>query len=241
MQQAALDWLYTRQLKSSRDIWCSCLGSSTFSPAVCFLGGRALISSKCASGLDRRSARSTVSFSKYINRHGGIAILKIELFDCTMSPTTFFGLAAVPLTCIHLKKTGYNSTMHASQSCWLGAVSRCCWRETMVKMKEKMTYGLRKHTILDWSRQWAKRPYTLARQSALTDSWAQHSSVWNPVDFWQNNFEHKPPKKPGRPALKSDDRLVRFSRRSFPNLIVGRMPRDARRGWLVLANLMWPF
>ena len=54
------------------------------------------------------------------------------------------------------------------------------WRDTVVKMKMKGKYALALRPVPDWSRQWAKRQYNLARQIAVTDSWAQRSSGASP-------------------------------------------------------------
>ena len=159
------------------------------------------------------------------------------IFDCTVSPIIVFGLAAVPFTCIHLNK--------------LDAIHRCMLRSIVgwVRFQDeswrpaghhgenevKSEYGLAPHSILDWNWQWAKRQYTLARQIASTDSWIQRSSVWILVAFWQNNFEHTFRRGPGRPALTSDDRLIRFSRTQIPNF---NSWQDAARCPTCVAYLM---
>ena len=66
--------------------------------------------------------------------------LKMKLFDCTVSPAILFGLAAVPLTCIHLKKLdAIQRRMLRSIVGWVQFQDES-WRDTMVNMKSTVNF-----------------------------------------------------------------------------------------------------
>ena len=154
----------------------------------------------------------------FINAHVGLKLTIVVSTAMCLQP-----LGSVLPQCHSHLKVRKN---HAIQRCMRRSIAG--WvrspddslQETMVRIKAKLKYAVTINLMPDWSRQSAKRQFTLAQQIAVNNSWAPLSCAWNLVDLGQNNFEHRPRRRPGQPSLKWDDRSPDFQREILRNSIL---------------------
>lgn len=137
--------------------------------------------------------------------------LRLKCFDCCITPVVLFGLSVLPLTASHLQKLDalQRRMLRSDYSAGSGLGMR-------TGMKH-VRYGCRQKCApwqSTWSKQW-EQLHSLAHRVA-SHSWGKFAVLWTPRDEWENNFPRKLHRKPGRPALRWDNRLKDFCQQYFP-------------------------
>ena len=144
------------------------------------------------------------------NKHLSI-YSRIKFFNTVITPTILFGLSSCAMTRARMcSLDALQRRMLRKIVGWTRLVDEP-WEDTMRRMRLKVDSALTKYPMEDWSAQLLRRQFRLAyRVGSMIGSWPARLSRWHPPTTFPGAGRGR-----GRPAVRWDDYLRRFSHASF--------------------------
>jgi hypothetical protein len=156
---------------------------------------------------NNRIAAAWGSFHKhrpYLMNNNVDIKLRLKLFESIVTPTVLFGLTTLPLTASKLQQLdAVRRRMLRSIVGWKRHTGEE-WSCTVRRVNLKMDAALTAFPLETWTAQLANRQFQLAaRFLSKPASWPLLVAKWDPSDLYR--------RQPGRPRVKWDDNLTKFS------------------------------
>ena len=138
--------------------------------------------------------------------------LRLKFFDAIVSPTILFGLGALPLSTISLRKVEVVERKMLRKIVGWVRIQDEAWDITMRRMKYRVQRGLQQYPFILWRRRIAKSLWKLVLRirSSPSESWINESSFWAPNDINDTSSDYFPHRSRGRPCQKWDSVVRKF-------------------------------